>query len=792
MSANPQRDLSQLPVVPLKASVLYPYITQPISVGRDFSVAAIETAFAGEDKRVLVVAQRDASVETPSADDLYGFGTCALVKQVAKLPNGHLQVLIEGLHRASVVKIDQTAPYLRAIARTLPARHDAGARVEALSREVSVRFNEIVELTGAQVPVDVRELLSDNTEPQKGLYLAASLIGLDVEREQALLEAETLGDALNLLHGYLNRELSVLQLRQKIADRAEGEINDQQRRHILREQLRAIRKELGDAGDGDDVSELEDRLAEADLPESVRAELERELQRLESVPAASPEHSTLRSYVEFALELPWNDAEDHGIEIAKARSVLDADHFGLDEVKERILEHLGVLQLNPEAKAPILCFVGPPGVGKTSLGQSIARALGRQFERQSLGGLYDEAELRGHRRTYVGAMPGRILQTLRRAGVKNPVVMLDELDKVGRDYRGDPAAALLEILDPEQNVSFRDNYLDLPFDLSKVLFVATANTLDTIPGPLRDRLEVIRIPGYSEEEKREIANRYLIPRAVEDVGLTAVQCSISPDAVAKTISGYTREGGVRELNRQLRKLARKVALQIAEGTAERVEIDAQAVSDLLGPERFFFERTRRDLPAGVATGLAWTPVGGDVLHVEASLLPDGKDVTITGQLGDVMRESAQIARSYVWAHADELGIEAQRFVRSGVHLHVPSGAIPKDGPSAGITIATALASLYTGCVVRGDTAFTGEITLTGLVLPVGGIKEKVLAARRAGKRRVVLSRENERDLARLPDDVREELEFVLVDRMSEVLEAAFDGTVRRTQPRVSTAKRPCA
>jgi ATP-dependent Lon protease len=460
-------------------------------------------------------------------------------------------------------------------------------------------------------------------------------------------------------------------------------------------------------------------------------------------------------------------------DLARARQILDEDHYDLKEVKERILEQLGVLKLNPEAKAPILCFVGPPGVGKTSLGQSIARALGRTFERMSLGGMHDEAELRGHRRTYIGAMPGRIIQAIRRAGVKNPVLMLDEVDKLGRDFRGDPAAALLEILDPEQNRSFRDNYLDIAFDLSKVLFITTANTLDTIPQPLRDRMEILRLAGYSEEEKVEIAKRYLLPRQLQETGVSAEQCQILDETLQRIIARYTREAGVRQLERTIGRLARKTALQIADGRSEAVIVHAADLPELLGPESFFQEQARRELPPGVATGLAWTEAGGDVLYVEATLLPEGRTLTLTGQLGEVMQESAKTARSYIWAHADELGIDPGQFRRAGVHIHVPAGAIPKDGPSAGITMATAMASLYTGIPARRDTAMTGEITLTGLVFPIGGVKEKVLAARRAGIRRVILPKDNEKDLRELPEHVRAEMEFVLAERIEDVLTAAI-------------------
>jgi ATP-dependent Lon protease len=552
----------------------------------------------------------------------------------------------------------------------------------------------------------------------------------------------------------------------------------EQKEYILRQQKKAIEQELGEKNpDQAEVEQLREKLAKADLPEDVRKEAERELGRLEKLPPSQPEHNVIRTWLEYVIELPWNERSEDSLDLAQARRVLDEDHFGITKVKERILEHLAVLKLNPEAKAPILCFVGAPGVGKTSLGQSIARALGRKFERMSLGGMHDEAELRGHRRTYIGALPGRLLQAMRRAGFANPVLMLDEVDKLGRDFRGDPAAALLEILDPEQNKTFRDNYLDLPFDLSKVMFVTTANTLDTIPAPLLDRMEILRLSGYSEEEKAQIARRYLIPRQLKQTGLTEERVQITEPALKKVISAYTREAGVRRLEQAIGRLTRKVALKVGEGEAGPFEIRVEEIEDLLGPEPFSPEQARREFPAGVATGLAWTESGGDVLYIEATLLPDGKEVTITGQLGEVMQESAKTARSYVWSHAAALGIDPAKFLNSGLHIHVPAGAIPKDGPSAGVTMTTALASLYAGKPARSDTAMTGEVTLTGLVLPIGGVKEKVLAARRVGIKRVILPRGNQKDLRDLPDEVRKEMEFIFADRVEDVLRAVVPGLV---------------
>jgi ATP-dependent Lon protease len=556
----------------------------------------------------------------------------------------------------------------------------------------------------------------------------------------------------------------------------------QQRDYFLRQQMQAIQQELGESTpEKAEVEELRRRLTEADLPDEIRKEAERELARLERLPQVAPDFQVIRTRLDLILELPWKKATQDVIDLKVARQVLDEDHYDLDEIKERILEYLAVLKLNPTAHAPILCLVGPPGVGKTSLGQSIARALGRKFERMSLGGLHDEAELRGHRRTYIGAMPGRIIQAVRRAGVNNPVLMLDEVDKIGHDFRGDPAAALLEVLDPAQNNSFRDNYLDLPFDLSHVFFITTANALDTIPRALLDRMELLRLSGYSEEQKLQIARRYLLPRRLKEVGLGEDKLMVPDEVIRRVTSRYTREAGVRELERQLGRIARKVARRFAEGQSEPVTVRPEDLADLLGAERFREESARQHLSPGVATGLAYTEAGGEVLYIEAALLPDGKGLRLTGQLGAVMRESARAALTWVWAHAEQLGIDPELFRGAGVHIHVPAGAVPKDGPSAGVAMVTALASVYTNLPARSDTAMTGEITLSGLVFPIGGVKEKVLAARRAGIKRVLLPRDNEKDLRELPEQVRRDMEFVLCEHIDEVLAAAVPGLKPRVQ-----------
>jgi len=765
-----------LPLLPLKNSVLFPGLMMPLSVGRPTSLSAVEAALATDEKEIVVVAQRDVSVDSPTATDLFTIGTRAAIRKVNR-KSGHADILVQGIERVVIVKVEDSSGHMIARVHALPVPDDSSRETEALTLaivEMGTKFVGLIETP--QTPQDLARMFTLQQDPLQLAYMVASIMSLDATREQALLEAPTRLEALRLVHGWLAHEVEVLNLRNKITDEARSEMSREQREYILRQQKRAIETELGEKNaEQAEVEQIRERLAKADLPDDVRKEAERELGRLEKMQPAQPEHGIIRTWLEYVIELPWRKRSEDNLDIARARQVLDEDHFGITKVKERILEQLAVLKLNPEAKAPILCFVGAPGVGKTSLGQSIARALGRKFERMSLGGLHDEAELRGHRRTYIGAMPGRLIQAMRRAGASNPVLMLDEVDKLGRDFRGDPAAALLEVLDPEQNKSFRDNYLDLPFDLSKVLFVTTANSLDTIPAPLLDRMEILRLSGYSEEEKAQIARRYLLPRQLTQAGLTAEQCQITDAALIKIIASYTREAGVRRLEQTLGRVIRKVALRFAEGKTDSAIVTPEEVVEMLGPEPVSPEQARRELPAGVATGLAWTETGGDVLYIEATLQPKGKGLTITGQLGEVMQESAKTARSFVWSHAPALGIDPELFLNAGLHIHVPAGAIPKDGPSAGVTMVTALASLYADKPARADTAMTGEVTLTGLVLPIGGVKEKVLAARRAGLKRVILPRGNQKDLRDLPDEVRKEMEFVFADRVEDVLVAMLPG-----------------
>ena len=772
-------DTQTLPLLPVRNTVVFPYVLTPLSVERTVSVNAVQAAAASEEKEIFIVSQKN-NVDDPTPDDLYTVGTKAIIKKLISPRTNVLSLAVQGIERAVLVKVEQTEPYMTARIRLFPVPQDSSTEIEALRRAILEQVSKALSLIQSDAVLDFTQLFANTGNAIQLVYSIGSILNLPVEKEQAVLEAATVLDALRLIHSYVTHEIQVLELSSQISKKAQTEMSKEQRDYLLRQQMKAIQQELGEKDPQEsEVQLLQERFDKVQLPEEIRKEAERELSKLKKLPPMAPEYHVIRTYLDLVLELPWSKGTEDVINIEKARKVLDEDHYDLKEIKERILEHLGVLKLNPQAKAPILCFAGPPGVGKTSLGQSIARALGRTFERLSLGGMHDEAELRGHRRTYIGAMPGAIIRTIRRAGVNNPVLMLDEVDKLGHDFRGDPAAALLEILDPEQNRTFRDNYLDLPFDLSKIFFITTANILDTIPQPLLDRMEILRLSGYTEEEKMEIAKRYLIPKQLKETGLTPEQLKINDEALRGLISRYTREAGVRELERMIGRLARKTALLIAEGKTSPTEIQPEMLIDYLGPERFFLEQARKELPPGVSTGLAWTEAGGDVLYIEATLLPEGRSLTLTGHLGDVMQESARAAYSYLWSNAEKFGIDSALFQKSGVHIHVPAGAIKKDGPSAGITIATALASLYSGLPVESKTGMTGEITLTGLVLPIGGLKEKVLAARRAGLRRVILPKANLKDLRDLPEEVHKEMEFIPVEHVTEVLTAAIPGFSER-------------
>ena len=776
LEMTPQTRLS-LPVLPLKNTVVYPELVLPLTVGRSKSLAALKAA-ADTNQRLITVAQRDPSHEEPERTDLYDIGTIVAVKRIERRDGG-AQVIVQGEGRVRILNTLREDPHLEVEFVKLPdlsiSESDPDApRIHAMVRENLDLARRIAQLwdedNGEQV---FQQLVGAISDPVLQMFRIASLAQLDLEREQQVLEVENTLGLMEKLHEILTHEFNVNELRREIAQQAKTDIDRQQRDHLLRQQKHAIEQALGEAeGGSEDIAELREQLTQAKLPEAVKKEADRELKRLARMSENAADYQVARSYLELVAELPWHERTEDTLELPHAQAVLDEDHYGLEDIKDRILESLAVMQLNPDAKAPILCFVGPPGVGKTSLGQSIARAMGRKFERLSLGGLHDEAELRGHRRTYIGAMPGRILQAVRRAGVSNPLLMLDEIDKLGRDFRGDPSAALMEILDPAQNQEFRDNYLNLPFDLSKVFFITTANTLEGIPRPLLDRMEVLELSGYSDMEKREIARRYLIPRQLKETGLDAEQLEISDAVLAKMTRRYTREAGVRDLERVIGRLARKRARQVLERD-ELSDVNVDNLTDLLGPARFQKDASREHLAPGVATGLAWTEAGGDVLYVEAILTHKDEAVTLTGQLGNVMQESAKAARSYIWSQADALNIDRERIESRGVHIHVPAGAVPKDGPSAGVTMATALASALADKPVKSDVAMTGELTLSGLVLPVGGIKEKVLAAHRAGLRHIILPKDNEADLAKLPESVRDEITFTLVERLEEALAVAI-------------------
>jgi ATP-dependent Lon protease len=784
-SAQPAGEPFEVAILALQNLTLFPETVVPLGVGRPRSLAAVEAALSTEEKLLGCITVRPDSADDTDAKsaDLFEVGTLVMIKRMERSGDG-MRIVAQGTERIRVVEWKQEDPLMRAVVEILPEPRTVDPeQVEAGKRNLQQMIQEALTLL-PNVPPEVRIAVLGSVDAVRLSYFLGSILNLGVEEEQKMLEANTADELVRLANTNLARELEILQLRSKIASEAQVEMDKAQRDYILRQQMRAIQKELGEdeTGEAAETELLRERLEKAELPDDVREEADRELKRLQRLPSAAPDYHVIRTYLEFILELPWLKSSEDKLDLAESRRILDEDHYGLEDVKERILEFLAVIKLRPDTKSPIILFVGPPGVGKTSLGRSIARALGRQFERMSLGGVRDEAELRGHRRTYIGAMPGRIIQSIRRAGVNNPVLMLDEVDKLGNDYRGDPAAALLEILDPQQNNTFRDHYLDLPFDLSRIFFIATANQLGPIPAPLRDRMEIIRLAGYSDREKLEIARRYLIPRQTTENGLNSAQLKIADDTVELIAARYTREAGVRQMERSIGSIARKVALKVAQGQAETVTVTAADVREYLGPPQFYPEQARKELPAGVATGMAWTEMGGEVLFIEATLLPGGRGLTITGQLGEVMQESARAAQSYLWSHAAEFGIEPEIFKEFGVHLHVPAGAIPKDGPSAGVTITSALASLYTGRRVRPDTAMTGEITLSGLVFPIGGVKEKVLAAHRAGIRRILLPSRNEADVDDIPEDVRNDLQLVFVSGIAEVIDAALEVLVANPPP----------
>ncbi len=776
----------KLPILPLKETVVFPQSMTPLAIGQERSVRLIDDVVNG-DRMLALVTVRDSELETPGFDDLYEIGTAALVHRMIRIPDGTLRILVQGLARIRLEARAGDEPYLAGEFSQLPDELVETPEVEALTRTVQNQFARVVELVPT-LPDELQLAAANVDDPGILTYLVASTLRLKTEEKQQLLETTNVEQRLRATAAILGRELQVFELGSKIQSQVESEMDKTQREYFLRQQMKAIQEELGDTDpEQAEAEELRQQIDEANLPEEVLKAANRELSRLEKLPSAAAEYGVIRTYLDWILSLPWNSLTPDNLDLDQARKVLDADHYDLDKIKERILESLAVAKLKGDVSGQILCFVGPPGVGKTSLGQSIAKALDRKFVRISVGGVRDESELRGHRRTYIGAMPGIVIRAIRDAESRNPVFMIDEIDKMGADWRGDPASAMLEILDPAQNTSFRDHYLDLPFDLSKVLFVCTANQLETIPPPLVDRMDVIQLTGYTEDEKLQIARRYLVPKQLEAHGLDPAKVEIVDPTLRMVIREYTREAGVRGLERRIGDLCRKAARRFAEGNRRKLKIDVKRAREWLGPRRFAGEVRKRTSDPGVATGLAVTATGGDVLFIEATAYEGKGRLIVTGQLGDVMQESAHAALSWVRSRAAKLGIDPEWFSNHDVHIHVPAGAVPKDGPSAGITIATALVSLARGETVSSDVAMTGEITLTGQVLGIGGVRDKVLAAQRAGVHKVVLPKENEPDLVDLPPQAREQLQFVLADSIDDVLRVAFDGAAPQHKPRAAAS-----
>ncbi|MGB3940197.1 MAG: endopeptidase La [Candidatus Manganitrophaceae bacterium] len=765
-----------LPLLPVRDIVIFPHMVLPLFVGREVSIKAVEEALSG-DKMVLLTAQKSSEVESPRREDFYNVGTVGTIMRTLRLPDGRIKVLVQGITRARIVSIFQKHPFYRVGIEPIrePAPIDGPFEIEAAVRTVKDQMGKVVALGKFIVP-EVISVVENLEDPGRLADMTASNLGLKVEIAQEILETTDPVKRLRKVSDLLGKELEVLTVQQRIQSEAKGEMDRTQREYFLREQIKAIQKELGEGDErSEEVHEFRTKIAEAKMPEKVVKEAERQLKRLEKMHPDSAEAATVRTYLEWLSELPWSVSTRDRLGLVAAKKVLDEDHYDLERVKERILEYLAVRKIKEKMKGPILCFVGPPGVGKTSLGKSIARALGREFVRVSLGGVRDEAEIRGHRRTYVGALPGRIIQGIKQAGTNNPVFMMDEIDKVGTDFRGDPSAALLEVLDPEQNHSFSDHYLGVPFDLSKVVFIMTANQIDPIPPALRDRMEVIEISGYTTEEKVSIARNYLIPRQREEHGVSSEWVAFTDRAIEAIAMQYTREAGVRNLEREIAHVIRKVARKRVEGGKKRYRITPANLHRYLGVPKYLPEAEQEKDEIGVATGLAWTPVGGDLIRIEATLMKGKGALILTGHLGDVMKESAHAALTYIRSREKELGIRPDFFAKNDIHIHVPAGAIPKDGPSAGITMATALASILTGKPIRRDVAMTGEVTLRGRVLPIGGLKEKLLAARQAGMKKVILPARNEKDLEEIPKHVRRGLGLIFADRMEEVLTAALHG-----------------
>jgi ATP-dependent Lon protease len=763
---------SVLPVLPLRDTVVFPDTMIPLTIGQERSIRLIDEVLAS-DRLLALVASKNPELETPGPAELYEIGTVALAHKMVKLPDGTMRILVQGVRRVRVTAYTEEEPYLKARIEELDDIVVESKEVEALRANLLSVFSKIVDLV-PYLPEELEMAAANVEQPGALAFLIASTMRIKTDDKQALLEESDVEQRLRKLTSILTRELEVLELGSKIQQDVRSEIDKTQREYFLRQQLKAIQAELGETDEQQkEANELREKIESMKLPEEVAKAAHRELDRLANLAPQSAEYPVIRNYLDWIITLPWDTSSDDNLELRHAREILDRDHYDLEKVKDRIVEYLAVRKLKADLHGPILCFVGPPGVGKTSLGHSIAEAMGRKFERISVGGVRDEAEIRGHRRTYVGAMPGIVLRAIRDAGTNNPLFMIDEIDKTGADWRGDPASALLEVLDPEQNSTFRDHYLDLPFDLSKVMFITTANQLEPIPPPLRDRMEIIPLAGYTIEEKLHIAVNYLVPKQVETNGLSKEQVRFDRPALREIIAAYTQEAGVRSLEREIGSVCRKLATLVAEGKGEKFRVTPKKVRELLGRPRVYPEVKRRTSDAGVATGLAWTPVGGDILFIEATAMPGNGHLTVTGQLGDVMKESAQAAVSYVRAHAEALGVPDDYFQKHDLHIHVPAGAIPKDGPSAGVTMATAVASLVTGRPVSADVAMTGEVTLTGQVLPIGGLKEKTLAAQRAGISTVILPTRNEVDLEDVPENLRRKMKFVPVDRVEEVWAASM-------------------
>ncbi len=776
----------QLPLVALRETVIFPEMIVPLTVGREKSVNAINAAVAESSLIALVTQRRPEQEEITDPADLYEMGTLAKVAQVVQLQDGTVRAIVQGQSRLRLKGFAAVTPYLRAEIEEIPDAKPAGLEIEALMKTVQAQMEEYFQ-SGAPVPPEAAVAARNIREPGLLADMVAYSPDMSTEQRQELLETVDIAERLKLVSTFLARQVEILELKGKIQSEVKSEMDKTQREYILREQLKAIQRELGeDDPQQAEINELREKVESSGMPDEVRTRALKEVDRMSRIPSASPEVGVIRTYVDWLVGLPWNVTTADNLDIKEAAKILDEDHFGLDKIKERIVEYLAVRALADTIRSPILCFVGPPGVGKTSLGRSIARAMGRKFVRMSLGGVHDEAEIRGHRRTYIGALPGRVIQSIKTAGTNNPVFMLDEVDKLGMDFRGDPSSALLEVLDPEQNNTFQDNYLEVPFDLSKVLFITTANLLDPIPAPLRDRMEVIQLPGYTQTEKVEIGKRFLVPKQLHNHGLNSKHMVITDTAFVSLVQAYTHEAGVRNLERELANIMRKVARHVVEGRKRKTVVDEKRLLEFLGPPRFEYGELEPEDQVGAATGLVVTEVGGDIVAVEVTKMEGKEDFILTGQLGDVMKESARAGLSWIRAHADNLGIEREVFEKNTLHIHVPAGATPKDGPSAGITMAVAMVSALTSIPVRKDVAMTGEITLRGRVLPIGGLKSKILAAHLSGARLVVLPRKNKKDLRDIPDEIRKQIRLILVDSMDQVLEA----TLRRVPKPLPASSAP--